>query len=89
MAADDISVLKEMSRQPLNRKWKQAAYHALCGKKFLFNNYQPRKARINTWRAIRFTPFRLDNYAFLLMSFGPKPFIHWLYNKSESGGRTK
>jgi len=89
IAPEEVVLLKQMSLQPMSRRWKQAAYHALCGKKFLFNNYQPRKARRNTWKAIRFTPLRLDNYVFLLMSFSPQPFIHWLYNKSVSGGKIK
>ncbi len=86
---EDAAMLAEMSGHLVSRKWKQAAYHALCGKKYLFNNYQPGKARLNTWKAIRFTPLRLDNYVFLLMSFSPQPFIHWLYNKSVSGGKIK
>ncbi len=60
---------------------KEGAYYALVGKKFLLNNHQPAKARIHLAKAIHQYPFRLDNYAFYLLSYFPKPFILWLHNK--------
>lgn len=60
---------------------KEGAYYALCGKKFLLNNYQPLKARCFLSKAIRLYPFRLDNYALYVLSFFPGFFIKWLYQK--------
>lgn len=58
---------------------KEGAYHALCGKKFLLDNQLPKKARIHFSKAISIYPYRLDNYAFFILSFFPRSFIHWLY----------
>jgi glycosyltransferase involved in cell wall biosynthesis len=65
-----------------NRKIKEGAYYALCGKKFLINNHQPLKARLHLSKAIRIYPLRLDNYVLYLLTYFPKPFIRWLHNKN-------
>jgi glycosyltransferase involved in cell wall biosynthesis len=64
-----------------NSNYKRAAYHALCGKKYLTNNYQPRKARKHLGKAIGLKPFRMDNYLFYFLSLLPKRFIDWLYTR--------
>jgi hypothetical protein len=69
-------------REQDNRKIKEGAYYALCGKKFLINNHQPSKARTNLARAIRINPLRLDNYALFMLSFFPRTFISWLHSKT-------
>jgi glycosyltransferase involved in cell wall biosynthesis len=65
-----------------NRKIKEGAYYALCGKKFLINNHQPLKARRHLAKAIRIHPLRFDNYAFFVLSYFPGPFIQWLHSKN-------
>jgi glycosyltransferase involved in cell wall biosynthesis len=64
------------------RKVKEGAYHALCGKKFLANNYQPAKARGHVRSAIRIRPLRLDNYLLYAVSYLPERFILWLHKQS-------
>jgi len=64
------------------RHVKEAAYHALCGKKFLANNYQPQKARAHVKRAIDINPFRLDSYLLYTVSFLPETVISWLHRLS-------
>lgn len=61
------------------RNIKQGAYHALCGKKFLADNYRPAKARWHVTRAIQHNPLRWDNYAMLAVSFLPPKWIRWLH----------
>ncbi len=61
---------------------KLGAYHALCGKKFLANNYQPSKARTHIKKAIALNPFRLDNYLLYSVSFLPEWVILWLHGLS-------
>ena len=63
-------------------KIKEGAYHALCGKKFLADNYQPMKARGHVRKAIRIRPLRFDNYLLYAVSYLPEPFIAWLHKKS-------
>jgi glycosyltransferase involved in cell wall biosynthesis len=65
-----------------NRKIKEGAYHALCGKKLLAENYRPAKARWHVRRSIYANPFRLDNYVLLTVSFLPAPWIRWLQRNS-------
>lgn len=68
-------------RKQETRKIKQGAYHALCGKKFLNENYRPGRARWHVKRAIYSHPLRLDNYAMLAVSFLPPGVIRWLLKK--------
>ncbi len=63
-------------------KIKQGAYHALCGKKLLADNYQPAKARDHVRKAIRIHPSRLDNYLLYTVSFLPERWIAWLHKLS-------
>lgn len=60
-------------------KIKEGSYYSLLGKKYLWDNHQPEKARINLKKAIRIHPGRVDSYAIMLLSFLPKGFINWLY----------
>lgn len=64
-----------------NEKIKNASYYALCGKKFLINNYQPDKSRKHIKKAIIIYPIRLDNYVLLLTSYLPLKWIHWIHRK--------
>jgi glycosyltransferase involved in cell wall biosynthesis len=64
------------------RKIKEGSYHALCGKKFLADNYQPEKARLHVKKAISLYPFRLDNYLLYTVSYLPQNLISWLHKKS-------
>jgi glycosyltransferase involved in cell wall biosynthesis len=71
--------LYEVSEKYSSSKIKEGAYYALCGKKFLVNNYQPEKARLNMGRAISLHPLRLDNYLLYLISYFPEQVINWLH----------
>lgn len=71
--------LYQISGKHYSPKIKEGAYYALCGKKFLLNNYQPEKARTNVVRAISLHPFRLDNYLLYTVSYFPEKFINWLH----------
>ncbi|WP_448701617.1 glycosyltransferase [Mucilaginibacter sp. AW1-3] len=63
-------------------KIKQGSYHALCGKKFLANNYEPEKARKHVRKAIKIYPFRFDNYLLYTVSYLPERLIAWLHKLS-------
>ena len=63
------------------QKIKEAAYYALCGKKFLVNNHRPEKARQHLSKAIRIQPKRFDNYALYALSYFPPSVINWLHKK--------
>ncbi len=78
---DGQQLLSIIQKQDV-RKIKKASYHALCGKKFLLDNHQPAKARVQFASSIRHYPFRLDNYMLYLLSFFPKQFISWLHKNA-------
>lgn len=71
--------LYQISGKNHSSKVKEGAYYALCGKKFLLNNYQPEKARMNVVRAINLHPLRLDNYLLYTVSYLPERLISWLH----------
>jgi glycosyltransferase involved in cell wall biosynthesis len=72
-----LSILKQQNNPTI----KEGSYYSLLGKKYLWDNHQPEKARINLKKAISIHPARLDSYAIMLLSFFPKDFISWLYKK--------
>lgn len=76
------AVLQTIIRNQETRRIKEGSYHALCGKKFLADNYQPAKARWHVLRAIQIHPFRWDNFAMLAASFLPPKWIKWLHERS-------
>jgi glycosyltransferase involved in cell wall biosynthesis len=81
--------LLEIIQKQSGHKIKHGAYHALCGKKFLANNYQPKKARSHVRKAIGIRPMRLDNYLLYAVSYLPEPVIAWLYKFSRNRLRTE
>lgn len=64
------------------RKIRESAYHALCGKKFLTGNYQPKMSRVHLGRAISILPQRLDNYLLYCLSFLPQRLIDFMHQLS-------
>jgi glycosyltransferase involved in cell wall biosynthesis len=75
--AELLSILKKQN----NPKIKEGSYYSLLGKKYLWNNHQPQKARINLRKAIHINPGRIDSYFIMALSFFPKGFISWIYKK--------
>jgi len=62
-----------------DEKIKRGSYYALCGKKFLLNNHEPRKARQQLAKAIQIFPLRFDNYVLYFLSWFPGSFLKWLH----------
>lgn len=75
----DSERLHEIGREQYSHRIKHGSYYALCGKKFLLNNYQPQKARTNMAKAIGIHPLRLDNYILYTLSYLPEKLIAWLH----------
>jgi glycosyltransferase involved in cell wall biosynthesis len=79
--------LQEIGERQYSPKIKEGAYYALCGKKFLVNNYQPEKARQNVKKAINVHPLRFDNYLLYLASYVPEKLINWIYRNKTGFNR--
>lgn len=80
-------LLAEIGEKQISTKIKHGAYYALCGKKLLLNNFQPRLARVHMARAISLSPLRLDNYLLYTVSYLPERIITWLHDLMTWGGR--
>lgn len=74
--------LLDIIRKQDTRRIKEGSYHALCGKKFLAENYRLKQARQHIRKAIRIHPLRLDNYLLYLVSYLPEKIIMWLHSLS-------
>lgn len=76
-----LNILKEQDTQ----KIKEGSYYALLSKKYLWNNYQPKKARLNIKKILRLHTMSLSSYGHWLLSYMPNQFIqklyHWQRNK--------
>lgn len=59
--------------------FKNFSYNILVAKKYLWNNYQPVKARQNVKKAIGFKPLQLTAYGLWLLSFFPKNILNRFY----------
>lgn len=76
------SALMDILQNQDVREVREAAYYALCAKKFLAERNEPARAREFLSRAIQKRPLRLDNYGLLAASFLPAPVVQWLHQKS-------
>jgi glycosyltransferase involved in cell wall biosynthesis len=77
---DGDRLLAIISRQN-NSKSKEGAYYSLLAKKFLWNNYDPPKARFHMKKAITLNAFDIKDYLLLFVSYLPKNVIHNLHSK--------
>lgn len=75
----DSDRLHAIGREQYSHRVKHGSYYALCGKKFLLNNYQPKKARRHMAKAISIHPLRLDNYLLYTLSYMPERLITLLH----------
>jgi glycosyltransferase involved in cell wall biosynthesis len=73
--------IKNLLKQQHNSKIKEGAYYSLLGKKYLWNNYQPAKARTNLRMTLSFQPWDLKTWGLLMLSYLPGDFIQGLYDR--------
>lgn len=60
---------------------KRKSYYRMVAKKYLWNNYEPRKARKHLIKVIKMEPLKMSNYFLLGMSFLPQQLIMYIYKK--------
>jgi glycosyltransferase involved in cell wall biosynthesis len=72
-----LHILKEQDTPRI----KEGSYYSLLGKKYTWDNHQPKKARNYLGKAIRIHPGRIESYLILVLSFFPKGFISWMYKQ--------
>lgn len=60
-------------------KKKESSYNRMLGKKYLWNNYRPKKARQHLIKAIKAEPFNSTSYSLFILSFLPESAIGKIY----------
>jgi glycosyltransferase involved in cell wall biosynthesis len=76
----DSERIKEILKSQNFASYKKAAYHSMLGKKFLWNQHNPRHARQHLRKAISAHPGKAEPYLLYLFSFFPSPVIDYIYN---------
>lgn len=79
--AADLETLKKILSEQNFTAYKRAAYESMIGKKYLWNQYAPVKARRHLRAAIRLTPGKLEPYLLYIFSFMPERLILSVYKK--------
>ncbi len=83
VAEQDATKLATLVRGQSSNAFKQAAYHAVVAKKYLWDNHQPGLARQHLREVIRHCPKRLEPYALYLLSFLPEGLISTVYKAAK------
>lgn len=81
ISAEQENELQEILRSQDFFDFKTYSYNILLAKKYLWNNYQPAKARDNVKKALSFKPFQFTGYGLLALSYLPQPVINKFYSK--------
>ena len=76
---NDGHALKKILETQDTSPIKEGAYHAMLGKKYLWNNYQPQLARESIRKAISRRPFHISGYGLFAMTFLSQSMISLIY----------
>jgi glycosyltransferase involved in cell wall biosynthesis len=71
--------LLEIANNQHSKQIKEGAYYALLGKKYLWNNYDPVKARKNLIISLIISPYHFKNFLLIIASFLPKKMVIFFY----------
>jgi glycosyltransferase involved in cell wall biosynthesis len=77
---EDAIRIKEILKTQDVKRYQQASYNSLVAKKYLWNQHDPKKARIHLKKAISAFPRRIEPYMLYILSFLPKRIINGIYN---------
>lgn len=62
---------------------KKGSYYSLLAKKYLWNNYDPQKARKNVQQLIKACPLKPEAYILLALSFFPAQLVRMIYRMNK------
>lgn len=69
-----------INTRKLNPDKKLGSYHRMIAKKYLWNNYQPAKARRHLLSSLKHEPLKRTSYLLYFFSFLPQRLIRKIYN---------
>lgn len=75
--------IMEVIRGQNFNKYKDAAYYAMVGKKYLWNKHDGKMARRHLKKAVSLRPGKMINYILYMLSFMPERWISYLYHSSK------
>lgn len=84
VTAEDAAELKAILKEQDVSKYKEAAYYSMIGKKYLWNRYEPAKARRHLAKAISIMPTKAEPYLLYLFSFLPRNVVSAIYMRSKN-----
>lgn len=87
ISTEDGERLRAIIEKQSHPAVKEGAYHALLGKKYLWNNYDPQKARTSLRRALSCNPLYGAGYGLLLASYLPPSWIRKGYETFKTWSR--
>jgi glycosyltransferase involved in cell wall biosynthesis len=73
--------LQQALLQQNKRQIKEGAYYALLAKKYLWNNPQPQRARLNLRKALLLNKWNWNGYIFYILSFLPSSLLQKTYRR--------
>jgi glycosyltransferase involved in cell wall biosynthesis len=79
ITTDQEQTLLKILKKHNSAAFKKYSYHILIAKKYLWNNYDPGRARKHLWRALRYRPLSSIAYSLITLSLTPKPFVKKVY----------
>ncbi len=80
VSPEDFALLQQILNSQNFGSYKKAAYHSMLGKKFLWNQHNPSKARQHLREAIAAHPGKHEPYLLYAFSFFPQAIIDFVYN---------
>jgi len=83
VSEEDAAALKDILKKQNFAAYKDASYYSMIGKKYLWNQYDPVKARAHLGKAISIMPGKAEPYLLYLFSFLPQRLIEAVYTKSK------
>ena len=81
VSEEDGKQLIRIGAEQYNNKVNYVAYHSLLAKKFLWNNYNPKKSRENIRQAISYDFFDWRSYGLFCLSLLPEKLLRKMYNQ--------
>ncbi len=80
ISRQDGLILLQILKEQDDGITKEAAYHSLLGKKYLWDNSRPQTARGHIKKAIQLRPAGIKNYGLFLLSFLPPALVKKIYS---------
>lgn len=82
---EDAERLKQIISRQNFGAYKKGSYYAMVGKKYLWDNPHPAKARENLAKAIKYYPKNKEAYALWMFSFLPSSLVQKIYKRKKGG----